>query len=200
MIPVVSIIDVGAKMIAERARASTNPSVLILGTGTTIASGLYEQKLGKLGVRTSDIVSQPCQLLETEIQVDPKSDLVGNLVEVYVGEAMEKIGKPPAGTLFVGLCCSHYGYSLDAFDRSFKQQGALRYELVNPNKAMVALFGNAAVRGKVPRTSMSVEVASKVKFTQQEISSVSRSVGSTSQKTAQALKHYTFNENLFQVK
>ncbi|MCX6144871.1 MAG: aspartate/glutamate racemase family protein [Ignavibacteriales bacterium] len=199
-IPVVSIIDVGARMIAERAKAIPNSSVLILGTATTIASGLYEQKLGELGVPTSEIVTQPCQLLETEIQADPKSDLVSNLVEVYVEEAMEKIGNPPAGTLIVGLCCSHYGYSLDAFDRSFKQQGALKYGLVNPNKAMVALFENAAVRGKVHVTSMSVEVASRVKFTPQEISSIARSVGQTSQKTAQALRHYTFNENLFQVK
>jgi glutamate racemase len=196
-IPVVSIIDVGARMIADRVKASTNPSVLILGTATTISSGLYEQELGKLGVLTTTIVTQPCQLLETEIQADPESDLVSNLVEVYVGEAMEKISKPPAGTLVVGLCCSHYGYSLGAFDRSFKQQLALKFELVNPNKAMVALFENAAVRGKVHRTSTRVEVASKVKFTPQEISSIARSVGKTSQKTAQALRHYTFKENLF---
>ncbi len=199
-IPVVSIIDVGARMIAKRVKAIPNSCVLILGTATTISSGLYEQKLGKLGVPITAITSQPCQLLETEIQADPKSDIVGNLVEVYVGEAMEKIGKPPAGTLIVGLCCSHYGYSLDAFDRSFQQHPALRYELVNPNKAMVVLFENAAVKGKAPRTSMSVEVVSRVKFTAQEVGSISRSVGSTSQKTAQALKHYTFKEDLFQVK
>jgi glutamate racemase len=199
-IPVVSIIDVGARMIAERVKASTNSSVVILGTATTVSSGLYEQKLGTLGVPITDIVSQPCQLLETEIQADPKSDIVGNLVEVYVGEAMEKVGKRPAGTLLVGLCCSHYGYSLDAFDRFFKQQGTLKYELVNPNKAMVALFENTAARGKLPRTSVSVEVASKVKFTQQEISSMSLAVSRTSRKTAQALRHYTFKQDLFQVK
>jgi glutamate racemase len=199
-IPVVSIIEVGAQMIAERVKASTKSSVLLLGTATTISSGLYEQKLGKLGVPTTDIASQSCPLLETEIQADPKSDIVGNLVEVYTGEGMEKIGKRHAGTLVVGLCCSHYGYSLDAFDRSFKQQGALKYELVNPNKAMVALFENGADRGKLRRTSVSVEVASKVKFTPQEISSISRSVGQTSQKTAQALRHYTFKEDLFQIK
>ena len=199
-IPVVSIIDVGAKMIAERVQASGNASVLILGTATTIASGLYEQKLGKLGVQATDIASQPCPLLETEIQADPKSDIVSNLVEVYVGEAMEKISKPSSGPLVVGLCCSHYGYSINAFDRSLKQRVAPRYELVNPNKAMVALFENGAVKGRVRRTSTSVEVASRVKFTPQEVSSISRSVGSTSQKTAQALKHYTFKENLFQFK
>jgi glutamate racemase len=187
-------------MIAERVKASPNSSVLVFGTATTISSGLYDQKLGMLGVPITGIVTQSCQLLESEIQADPRSDVVGNLVEVYVGQAMEKIVRPLAGTLFVGLCCSHYGYSLEAFDRSFKQQGALRYELVNPNKAMVALFETATVRGKVLRTSTSVEVASKVKFTPQEIRSISRSVDSTSPKTAQALKHYTFNQNLFQVK
>jgi glutamate racemase len=198
-IPVVSIIDVGARMIAERVKASTNASVLILGTATTISSGLYEQKLGKLGIPIKAIVSEPCQLLETEIQADPNSDVVSNLVEVYVGGAMDKVKKPFAGPLVVGLCCSHYGYSLDAFDRSFKEQGALNYELVNPNKAMVALFENTGAGGKHPRTSVSVEVASKVKFTPQEISSISRSVGQTSQKTARALRHYTFKQDLFQI-
>ena len=199
-IPVVSIIDVGARMIADRVKANLNSSVLVFGTATTISSGLYDQKLGLLGVPRTEIVTQSCAMLESEIQADPNSDVVGNLVDVYVGQALEKIGKPPSGTLVVGLCCSHYGYSLDAFDRSFKQNSTLKYELVNPNKAMVSLFENAAIKGKVPQTSMSVEVTSRVKFTEQEVSSISRSVGTTSQKTAEALKHYTFNENLFQVK
>ena len=199
-IPVVGIIDVGARMIAERMKAIPNSSTLILGTATTISSGMYEQKLGKLGVPTSKIATQPCHMLETEIQADPRSDLTDNLVDVYVEEAMEKIDRSLAGTLIVGLCCSHYGYSLDAFDRSFRQHATLTYELVNPNKGMVALFENAAVMGKVARTSISVEVASRVEFTPQEITSISLSVDSTSQKTSDALKHYTYNENLFQVK
>jgi glutamate racemase len=199
-IPVVSIIDVGARMIAERVKATANASVLVFGTATTMSSGLYNQKLGMLGVPDTNIVTQSCRLLESEIQADPKSDLVGNLVEVYVGQAIEKIVKPPPGTLVVGLCCSHYGYSLDAFDRSLRQHAALKYELVNPNKGMVALFMNAAFKGKSAWTSISVEVASRVKFTPQEVSSIARSVGSTSQKTSQALKHYRLNENLFQIK
>jgi glutamate racemase len=198
-IPVVSIIDVGAAMIAERAKAIPNSSALILGTATTISSRMYEQRLRTLGLPASGIVTEACPLLETEIQADPKSDLVGNLVDVYVGEAMEKIGKRPTGPLVVGLCCSHYGYSLDAFDRSLKQNAELKFEIVNPNKAMVALFAKAAVKNKVPRTSMTVEVASRVKFTPQEVSSISRSVAPTSRKTAEALKRYTFKRDLFQV-
>jgi glutamate racemase len=198
-IPVVSIIDVGAAMIAERVKAIPNSSTLILGTATTISSRMYEQRLGTLGLPASDIVTEPCPLLETEIQADPKSDLVGNLVDVYVGEAMEKIGKRSSGPLVVGLCCSHYGYSLDAFDRSLKQNADLKFEIVNPNKAMVALFEKAAVKNKVPRSSMTVEVASRVKFTLQEVSSISRSVAPTSRKTAEALKRYTFKRDLFQV-
>jgi glutamate racemase len=199
-IPVVSIIDVGAKMIAERVKASPNSPILVLGTGTTISSGMYEQELGKLGVPISGIVTQPCPLLETEIQADPKSDIVGNLVEAYIGEALEKFRTPPVDILVVGLCCSHYGYSVDAFNRSLRQHPALKYELVNPNKAMVAMFVNSAVKKRVPATSMSVEVASKVKFTSQEVSSIAGSVGSISKKTAQALRHYTLNQNLFQIK
>jgi glutamate racemase len=199
-IPVIGIIDVGARMIAERVKAIPNSSTLILGTATTTSSGIYEQKLAMLGVPTSAIVTQPCQMLETEIQSDPESDVTSNLVDVYVEEAMERISKPHAGTLFVGLCCSHYGYSLDAFDRSFKQRGAPKFELLNPNKAMVALFENAAVRGKLTRTSVSVEVVSRVEFTPQEIASISSAVGKTSENTAQALKHYTFKEDLFQIR
>ena len=198
-IPVVSIIDLGAKMIAGQVKAIPNSSALILGTATTISSRMYERRLGKLGVSASDIVTQPCPLLETEIQADPNSDLVGNLVDVYVGEAMEKIGKRSSGTLVVGLCCSHYGYSLDAFNRSLKQNADLTYQLINPNKAMVTLFERAAVKNKVPRTSITVEVASRVKFTAQEVSSISRSVARTSRKTAEALKRYTFKRDLFQI-
>jgi glutamate racemase len=198
-IPVVSIIDVGADMIAQRVKASPNSSVLILGTATTISSHQYEQSLGELGVPASTIATQSCPLLETEIQADPNSDLVGNLVEVYVGQGMEKIGKRPAGSLVVGLCCSHYGYSLDAFKRSLKQNPAFMYDLVNPNKGMVALFDRPAPKNKTTRTTITVEVASRVKFTPQEVSSIARSVFPTSKKTAQALKRYAFRRDLFQI-
>ncbi len=199
-IPVVSIIDVGSKMIADRAKKSGSTQFLILGTPTTIASGVYVKQLAALGIPQDRIVSQPCKLLETEIQADPSSDIVSNLVETYVDEAMEKIDTRRVGKISVGLCCSHYGYSADAFSQTLKQRVGNRFELLNPNKAMVALFAVAgrARPGKPTRTS--VEVVSRAPFTEQEIHSIAGALDKTSRKTAIALRRYQHKEDLFQFK
>jgi glutamate racemase len=199
-IPVVSIIDVGSKMIAERARISGSSQFLILGTPTTIASGIYVKQLVSLGVPQDRIVSQPCRLLETEIQADPSSDIVGSLVETYVDEAMEKIDAKNAGKISVGLCCSHYGYSARAFSEALKQRVGDRYELVNPNKAMVALFSAAKQVKPARPTKTSVTVVSRVPLTEQEIESIAGVLGNTSRKTADALRHYRVKEDLFPFK
>lgn len=199
-IPVVSIIDVGSKMIADRAKKSGSSQFLILGTPTTIASGIYVKQLAALGVPQDRIVSQSCRLLETEIQADPSSDVVSSLVDTYVDEAMEKIDTKRVDKLSVGLCCSHYGYSADAFSQALKQKLGNRFELLNPNKAMVALF-TVAGRPKNGRpTETSVEVVSRVPFTEQEIVSIAGTLDKTSRKTANALRHYQHKEDLFPFK
>lgn len=199
-IPVVSIIDVGSKMIADRAKKSGSSQFLILGTPTTIASGIYVKQLAALGVPEDRIVSQSCRLLETEIQADPASDVVSSLVETYVDEALEKIDTKRAGKIAVGLCCSHYGYSADAFSQALRQKVGNRFELLNPNKAMVALF---AVAGRVkpgkPTTTV-VEVVSRARFTEQEIQSIAGTLDKTSRKTANALRRYQLKEDLFPFK
>ena len=199
-IPVVSIIDVGSKMIADRAKKSGSSQFLILGTPTTISSGIYVKQLGALGIPQDRILSQSCRLLETEIQADPTSDVVSSLVEMYVDEAMEKIDTKRVGKISVGLCCSHYGYSADAFSQALKQKVGDRFELLNPNKAMVALFVVASrVRPGKP-TKTSVAVVSRVPFTEQEIQSIAGTLNKTSRKTANALRHYQRKEDLFPFK
>jgi glutamate racemase len=198
-IPVISIIDVGSKMIAERARASKSTQVVIFGTPSTIASGIYQEKLSAFGIDHDRIVAQPCKLLESEIQADPNSDLVNSLVETYVDETMEKISTKASGRLSVGLCCSHYGYSTEAFRQSLRQKVGKRFELLNPNKAMVALF-NVPKRKSAKTTRISVEVLSRVPLTDQEVQSIASALAGTSRRTAEALRHYQLRTDLFPLK
>jgi glutamate racemase len=199
-VPVVSIIDVGSRMIADRAKKSGSSQLLILGTPTTIISGIYVKQLAAFGIPQDRIVSQSCRLLETEIQADPKSDLVNSLVETYIDEAMEKIDTKRVGMISVGLCCSHYGYSADAFSQALKQKVGARFELLNPNKAMVALFTVASRVSPGRPTKTSVEVVSRVPFTEQEIQSIAGALDGTSRKTANALRHYQHKEDVFPFK
>lgn len=197
-IPVVSIIDVGSELIASRSKKHSNSRILILGTPSTVNSGIYQEKLSAMGLKRSEIIAQPCKLLESEIQSDPQSDLVGSLIETYIDEAMEKLGAGFSGRLSVGLCCSHYGYSIEAFRQALSQRVGDRFELLNPNDVMVALFkvpGTGASRG----SNTHVEVLSRVPFTEQEIQSIAGALGNRSPATATALRHYTLMKDLFQV-
>lgn len=199
-LPVVSMIQVGSRMIAERTRASGNSDVVIFGTPSTISSGVYQEQLSALGIGRGRIIVQPCKLLESEIQADPKSDVVNSLVETYVDEAMEKLGYGVSGRISVGLCCSHYGYSADVFRRCLRQKAGERFDLLNPNDAMVALLDMPKGIKFVRPASTSVEVLSRVPITDQEIQSIAGALTGTSRKTANALRHYRQRDNLFPFK
>lgn len=88
-----------------------NNNFIILGTPTTIKSGVYQNKLRELGQDENRIVSIACPKLETEIQRDPESETVMDMLENYLFEAKDMLPKEDADT-FILLGCTHYSVVL----------------------------------------------------------------------------------------
>jgi glutamate racemase len=119
------------------------------------------------------------------------------LIETYATEAIEKSDKRIKSKVFVGLCCSHYGYSTMVFNQVLQKLLPLGFELIDPNETMVRWLLGLNHKNRLSATRVNVDVVSKVEITEQEIQSIAAILEKTSALTANALRKYTHKGDLF---
>lgn len=196
-IPVYGIIDFGVDLINDRIEKEPNSDVLILGTETTISSKAHFNKLVEKGISPKRIKTQACRYLETEIQNDPESDVVENMIQLYIDEALN--GQTYLNKkLFVSLCCTHYSYSKNIFKRVLQSHSINEYEILDPSDQMSEFIFESKTNNHYPSTKTKVEVVSRMRFTESEVASIGNIIEKISSKTSVALKHYRVNQELFE--
>jgi glutamate racemase len=195
-IDVLGIIDLGAEMVIDEFIKNNNVSVLLLGTPTTISSLSYNNKLTKKGIKEESIINQSCPMLETAIQQDPESEIVYKMINDFLIEAKSK-ELNNSEKLIAALCCTHYGYSENIFNKTIENIFNKPNKILNPNKKMVEVVIEKIPLRKNELSRISVKVVSQVELKNNEISSISNVLKNTSPITALALKNYTFDISLF---
>jgi glutamate racemase len=195
-IPVIGIVELGARMIAEKLESDTTSVGIVFGTETTISSEAHRSLLRGMGINDDRIITQSCPELAGEIQSDATSDMVKNMIEMYVSEAIEKISRGKQHGVVVGLCCTHYGYCKDQFSKSFASNGYKSVEIVNPNDNMAEIVINAQPYKDIKSTSVKVSVISRALISNDEINSTSILLKKFP-KTSAALKKYERKTDLF---
>ena len=202
-VPVLGIVEPGVEMIASRLGARTGaasalsaPPVLIFGTETTIAEGEHRRRLVEKGIPDTRIVTQACPELASYIEKAPLSDETGLLIESYVDEALAKTAGPKADAV-VGLCCTHFGYSLDLWRKAFADRG-VRADMVNPNAGLAEALVPARLRGRAPSTEIRARAVSMVEIGPEKIAGLGNFIRRISPKTADALAGYELRPDLFE--
>ena len=139
--PVTGIIDEAVKGMTAAAQAEPESHLLILGTATTVASGVYSEALRANGIAGNRIHSLACPGLAKLIEHDPAAPEVQLRIADYARQASEMFAHKPE-KLYLCFCCTHYGYAerfwRTEFSRYFPAVGIL-----NPNRLLV-LPGSAA--------------------------------------------------------
>ena len=195
-IEVMGIIELGIEMILEEIKSSTKRSILFLGTPTTINSNSYQKKIALSGIDVDEIISQPCPLLESEIQRNPQSEKVVSLIRNFIKESKNKITNKH-NPLTAVLGCTHYGYSENIFYSIMREELETRFSIVNPNKKMVETVTSKLNSLKLFHSNVLVNVYSQVNLRDEEIKSIARILHEISPLTANALLSYHFNPDLF---
>ena len=113
-----------------------------------------------------------------------------------MGEALGQLSERN-GKLVAALCCTHYGYCADVFTQAFTTAGRKEVEIINPNEKMAGLLFTPAAAGKFPAPSVVVKVVSRAFLSPEENRSISALLEKDSPKTAQALRSYEQNSDLF---
>lgn len=193
--PVLDIVDFGVELIHTTLQATSGSQILILGTRTTVSEQVHRQKLIQKGVDGRRIMGQACHGVATEIEKDPQSATVEKLIDAYMEKAARKLNNRE--TVLTALCCTHFAYSRDIFQKKLLDRLSSEIVMLNPNIEMSGyLFRNDPPR-PFSSTGIRVEVISKIILIQSKIGSMSNAVRPTSEKTADALINYTCQPDLF---
>ena len=193
-IPVHGIIDAGVDLFAEALGAQSDGTVVLLGTRTTIESGVHRARLVARGISADRIAAVACHGLAAAIERDPLGDATASLIETCSHEA----GRiAPHGTpLLAGFCCTHYALVSDRLREALTRKAGRHVLVLDPNARMVRETLLETENRREPG-DVSVEVVSKVRIDESSREAVAALIEPVSAETAAALRAYIHVPDLF---
>lgn len=129
------IVDHGVQLIYEHLVDDNRSHVIIFGTPTTITEKSHQQQLIKMGITPDRITGQGCINLAGKIERDPFSNKVKEMINANVLEAVSKIDKN-SKKIYAALCCTHFGYCNDLFQKALSRHLKGEVIILNPNQRM----------------------------------------------------------------
>jgi glutamate racemase len=195
-LPVVDIIDFGVDLILTKLDIVPDSQVLVLGTRTTISENSHKVRLIQKGIDSGRIITQACHGVATEIEKDPESRAVVDLIDGYVREAAVKM-KDRQSTVLAALCCTHFGYSSHVFLQGIKTHIAEKVEVLNPNNKMSNYLFELGSDLKLGKSEVDIRVISKIVLEDKKISSIANLIRGVSTRAADALVNCEHAPDLF---
>ncbi|MCP4573992.1 MAG: hypothetical protein GY838_16660 [bacterium] len=195
-VPVVGIVEDGVELIADRFEDNESARVIIFATETTVAEDTHRATLVERGIAADRVVTQACPQLASYIEQGFDGMETGFLVDAYVTEALAAAGPEP-GPLYVSFNCTHYGYSLAAWQAAFAGHDQAVVEFLDPNLKMIDVLLPPALHGRHEAVDISVRAVSMVEIPAESRDSIGRYLRDISPETAAALADYELQPDLF---
>jgi glutamate racemase len=199
-VPVCGIVEAGVDLFAARLGEHPEASIVMMGTKTTIESGVHVARLRGRGIEARRMAAVPCHGLAGAIERDVDGPRTAELVAECAERAAA--GAPPGATLFLGLCCTHYGYIAVRLVDAVARLAARRVRALDPNLQLTAglltdptFLGEAGSAGG--SGAVTVELVSKVTLSETARAGIARLVEPVSPPTAAALLSYALVPDLF---
>ena len=130
--PVTGIVDAAAEGLFTVLERDPGSSLLILGTKTTAASGVYTERLIRRGVAPGRLRALACPGLATLLESAPAGPAAAAKIEGYAREAAALFDEPPE-RLYLGLCCTHFGFARPLWEKKFRRVFGPGVGIVDPN-------------------------------------------------------------------
>jgi glutamate racemase len=196
-IPVQGIIGAGVELFSEALAAEPESSIVLLGTRTTIESGVHRRRLLDRGVAAERIAAQSCHGLATAIEHGPASAATEAMIDACAEAAARVVtGGDP---LFAGLCCTHYGMAAERIGAALARTTGRLVGPLDPAdtlvRAVLPRLGREAARAGAGPAA--VRVISKVALDDGQRDGVASVLQLVSPVTAAALRTYQNIPDLF---
>jgi glutamate racemase len=221
-IPVRGIVEAGVALFEEALRAHAAGALVLVGTRTTIDSGVHRERLLARGLAAGRVAGASCHGLATAIENGPHSRDTDARVEACAARA--SAAAPAGEPLLLGLCCTHYGMVVGRLREAVARASGRPVVALDPNERLMRdvaawLIGGRAFAGDAgaararrgeDRTVVPlpepgarslepaiVEVVSKVALSEAKREAVAALVEAISPATARALRSYKHVPDLF---
>ena len=182
---VAGIVDAAVDGMFDVLLKNPESSMLILGTKSTVESGMYLHKLIEKGIESERVRGLACPGLATLLESDPSSDEVQKKIAAYAVQAAELFEKAPQ-KLYCALCCTHFGFASEIWERDFAKVFENFAGLVNPNELLGTGFAAA-----------DFSYHSKIDFFTGARESMSAYFADKAPKIADVLQNAVYNDELF---
>ena len=186
-------------LFVQALRAKPASILVLLGTRTTIDSGVHARRLIERGVDAARIGGASCHGLATAIETAPSGPATNALLDTCARRAAAAAG--PGSPLLAGLCCTHYGLVADRLSAAIARHAARPVEPLDPNGRMVrdivTRLSAADILRPAPEAVLRVKVVSKVVLPDAKRHNVAELLEPVSPATARALRDYTHVPALF---
>jgi glutamate racemase len=214
--PVLGIVDAGVDLFTERLRDDPSSSIVLTGTKTTIESGAHRDLLAARGIDPARVAAVACHGLAAAIERDVDGPRTAELLDACAARAAGAAA--PGSTLYLGLCCTHYGYVAGRFVEALAAKTGRPVRALDPGSRLVGQLlaggafaaagrpgpadgeadaasdggaaGESAVGAVGPRGGVRVEVISNVELSDASRHAIARLVEPVSPASARALLSY----------
>lgn len=194
---VTGIIEAGLDIFQGALNASPEGALVLLGTRTTIDSGVHRKGLLERGIAPARIGAASCHGLAAAIERGPDSGHTAALIDNCAARASD--AAPAGEPLFVGLCCTHYAMVADRLTAAIARRTGRPVVALDPNTGLVdrviAQFRAQAGAGR--SAAPTVRVVSKVELKEEQRAAIAALLERTSPATAEALRRYEHVPELF---
>jgi glutamate racemase len=203
------IVEAGVNLFVERLAADPASSIVLIGTRTTIESGVHKDRLERGGIDARRIAAASCHGLAGAIEHDVDGPRTAGFIAECAARAAD--AAPPGDTLFLGLCCTHYGYVAVRLVDAVARLTSRRVHWLDPNHRLASCLladatfaGDSAASGAATGltressfATVSVDLVSKVILSEASRAGIARLVAPVSTATAGALLSYALVPDLF---
>ncbi|NLZ59394.1 MAG: hypothetical protein GX901_01900 [Lentisphaerae bacterium] len=171
--------------------------MLILGTESTVRSGVYENRLIKAGLAPARLRAFACPGLATALEKSFRGDDIQR--HMAAAAAFAKAEFSGDAGLALALCCTHYGYASALWENVFAAQLQRKPLLLNPNASLLhaQLWQDFCNGGITPRVQISIH--SRFALSEDKLEYFALHFQDKHPELAEALRRPIVNDKLFQV-
>jgi glutamate racemase len=192
------IVSHGVQMLFEHLTRDPSSMAVVFGTPSTAQAASHEKGLRGLGISKERIVTIGCTNLAGYIEREPFSDIVGQTIDQFVGEAARQL-EGTSGPVHAALCCTHFGYREALFRQAFDQHMRRPVTLSNPNIRMADQVFEPEGKQRFERPDIRVRIVSQAVWKKEQIQAYLKLMPDMTQAVREALLNYEHNDTLFSV-
>lgn len=192
--PVQGIVDGGVALFVGELMSRPASAIVLLGTRTTIESGVHRDALLRAGIDAARVGSASCHGFATAIEAGPEGEAATRALEACAAAAVA--AAPEGMPLYLGLCCTHYGFVAARLARAVAQVAGSEVIPLDPNRRLVE---DVLRRVGVPplpagnsgaSADIEVSVLSKVALDDGKRRAMAAAIEGDAPLTAEALRQY----------